>query len=98
MPRAGRLLLMSDHGAPTPVWVDRSTVLSDLARLGLSAHLAAALHAWQAHFDEHFSPLRAWDCEDDRQWYLEEGEVLRDRLSRALGGCEVVVDLWPGSG
>jgi hypothetical protein len=87
---------MSDYGAPTPVWTDESTVLSDLALLRLPEHLAAALQVWLAHFEAHFAVGFAWDTEDNRLWYVEEGEVLRDRLSRALDGCEVILDLWPG--
>ncbi len=86
---------MSDYSVPTPVWVDDATVVSDLAALRLSEHLVTALLDWQAHFEAHFAPGFAWDSEDDRRWYVDEGEVLRDRLSRAVGGCEVRLDLWP---
>ncbi len=93
-PRPSQLRLMSDYRAPTPLWLDTAHVLGDLAPLGLSAHLVESLHRWQLYFDAHFSST-GWDADERMRWYAAEGEVLRERLSRALPDTTIILDLWP---
>jgi hypothetical protein len=89
---------MTDYLAPTPVWVDHTTVLSDLTALGLSEHLVAELLAWQRYFDEHFSTDGLWNPPVGDEIYATTGRQLHDRLTRALPGTEVTLDLWPVEG
>jgi hypothetical protein len=81
---ATELLLTNDYGAPSPVWLSSTTVLSDLSTLGLRQHLIDSLLAWQLHFDEHFTPGGGWSSAETAIAYANQGHELHDRLSRAL--------------
>jgi len=89
---------MTDYLAPTPVWVDHTRVLSDLSTLSLPALLVAELLDWQRYFDEHFTTDGLWDVTAGAETYADTGRTLHDRLSRALPGTEVSLDLWPVEG
>jgi hypothetical protein len=89
---------MTDYLAPTPVWADHTHVLPDLSALGLTDHLVAELLAWQRYFDEHFSTDGLWDPPTGDQVYAATGRRLHGRLTRALPGTVVSLDLWPVEG
>jgi hypothetical protein len=90
------ILVTSDYGAETPIWVDRA-LLTDLTPLGISPHLRDALVAWQRDFEEHFRPTFSWDSPAAKAAYAEAGPILLDRLRRALPNVSVELDLWPVS-
>lgn len=88
------LLLASDYGADTPIWIDGALLL-DLDRLGIDEQLRTDLIGWQRTFEEHFTPTLAWDGPEPRRRYAEQGPALVDRLRTALPDVPVEIDLWP---
>jgi hypothetical protein len=86
---------MVDYSAYTPLWIRGRNVV-DLAPLNLAPDLADALIAWQRHFDAHFSIERgpSWDELAAAEWHNSEGPRLYERLTRALPGADITLDMW----
>ncbi len=86
------LRLMCDYSAP-PLWNNEGGV-TDFAEYGLPADLERDLWAWQEHFDANFHWETGWSDESAAQLHDRVGRDLLTRLSDALPGYVVELDLW----
>ena len=83
--------MMCDYGAGVPLF-PQSRFTESL----VPVELLEKLKAWQADFEEHFSPRHGWLSAQAKERWTTTAHALEPELRAALTGkAEIVVDLWP---